>query len=247
MKNLRLRRAIINLTLALLVVSCASPDSYPPTVTRDDNSPTATSAQAPTVEMGVRYDGAEVAGQTADELRQSIKNITLPARTLIAQTGVMTHTLTFKSITVDSEATIDALMNAPANSNVDAVVRFDSAEIQQQLALLNGDVMATSGVTLQSSDNPFNTQFVSNAAQQIDTKAAEAAVLDALARNQSTVTLPLQASETPAQPTPDQLQAAINTMAEAWPGIVGVYVYNLDTDEVVASYNETQSFQVRVS
>lgn len=242
MKNLRLRRVIINLLLSLLVVSCASPDSYPTTVTRESATATATPIAVPTVATGVRFNEVDVAGKTADELRTVVAGVSLPARTVIAQTGEMTHTLTFQSITIDGDATIDALLNAAANSSVDAVVRFDNAEIQQQLGAINDDVMAASGVTLQTSDDPYNSQFVASAAQQIDAKAAEAAVLDALARNTATVTLPLQASETPALPTADQLQAAINTMAEAWPGIVGVYVYNLDTEEVVATYNENTVF-----
>jgi hypothetical protein len=36
-------------------------------------------------------------------------------------------------------------------------------------------------------------------------------------------------------------------MAEAWPGIVGVYVYDLDSDEVVVKLNEKVFFRVQVS
>jgi hypothetical protein len=46
-------------------------------------------------------------------------------------------------------ATADAARcYAPAHTQVNPVVRFDNAEIQQQIATLNNTVAATSGITV---------------------------------------------------------------------------------------------------
>lgn len=238
MNTLRLRHALVNVVLVLSITGCAQSTALQPTVTPEP--PTATAE--PTVTRGVRLRDASVAGQTRTQLQKTLAAMTVPARSLVAQTGDITHILTFKAVTIDSDATIDALMAARADAVITPVVRFDNAEIQQQIATLDTDVAAASSVTLQTSKNPFDSQFVALSPQRIDTKAAESVIIDALASDVLTVTLPLQASDTPVLPTTAQLQDAINTMADAWPGIVGVYVYDLDTNAVVATYNEHTVF-----
>lgn len=238
MNTLRLHQALITVMLMSMLMSCGTPTVLPPTVT--PLPPTAT--PAPIVARGVLLDGRDVAGQSREQLGRILDATTLAPYTLLVQTGAISQTVTFKSLVVDRDATIDALMNAAAGSAVRTVTRFDNAEIQQHITAINSAVAAASGVSLQTSDDPYMSQFVAQTAQQVDANAAELAILDALTKGDTQVALPLQASETPAVPTAAQLQDAINAMADAWPGIVGIYVYNLDTDEVVATYNENTVF-----
>jgi len=243
MNTLRLYHALATVMLLLFLASCGTPAAVPPTVTPEP--PTAT--PEPRVARGVTLDGLDVAGQTRTELAASLAALKLAPQSVIAVTGDITTTLTFKSLSIDNDATIDTLLKATANSTVRKVIRFDNTEIQQKITTLNTAVSAASGVTLQTTADPFNSQFVAGATQQVEADAAELAIIDALTRGDAQVTLPLQASDVVATPTAAQLQDAINVMAEAWPGIVGIYVYDLDRNEVWLPTTKTRSFRGQVS
>lgn len=224
-----------------LLVSCGQsaavvPTPLAPTVTVVP-SPTA----EPTVAAGVSVNDVALSGKKLAQVTTALASLALPKRELTVLTGEITHTLTF-TVALDQQATADAVLQATANTKVEPVVRFDNAEIQRQLEVLNTTVTATSGVTLTQRTDPFDVQFVTEVAQSIDTKAAEESITSALASNVISVTVPLIPSSTPVKPTPEQLTAEISKMADAWPGIVGVYVYNLDTDEVVTALNEKSVF-----
>ena len=224
-----------------LLVSCGQsaavvPTPLAPTVTVVP-SPTA----EPTVAAGVSVNDVALSGKKLAQVTTALASLALPKRELTVLTGEITHTLTF-TVALDQQATADAVLQATANTKVEPVVRFDNAEIQRQLEVLNTTVTATSGVTLTQRTDPFDVQFVTEVAQSIDTKAAEESITSALASNVISVTVPLIPSSTPVKPTPEQLTAEIAKMADAWPGIVGVYVYNLDTDEVVTALNEKSVF-----
>ena len=236
------RRAMWVMFVVLgLLVSCGQSAAVVPTPL----APTVAVAPSPTVEptvaTGVSVNDVMLAGKNLSQVTTTLATVVLPKRELTVLTGDSTHTLTF-TVSLDQQATADAVLQAVANTKVEPVVRFDNVEIQQQLESLNTTVTATSGVTLTQSSDPFDVRFVTDVAQSIDTKAAEASIITALASNVISVTVPLIPSSTPVLPTSAQLSAAVNTMADAWPGIVGIYVYNLDTDEVVTTLNEKSVF-----
>jgi len=219
-----------------LLVSCGQSAPIVPTMTVVP-SPTA----EPTVAVGVSVNDMALSGKNLAQVTTALASLALPKRELMVLTGDITHTLTF-TVALDQQATVDAVLQATANAKVEPVVRFDNEEIQQQIASLNNTVIATSGITVTQSADPFNVRFVSDVAQSIDTKAAEARITSSLASNAISVTLPLVPSTTPIKPSPELLTTEIVKMADAWPGIVGVYVYNLDTDEVVTTLNEKSVF-----
>lgn len=219
-----------------LMVSCGQPTPVAPTMTVAP-APTA----EPSVATGVSVAGVTLANQNEMQLATSLATVVLPKHELTVLTGDITHLLTF-TVTLDQQATADAVLKATANTKVNPIVRFDNAEIQQQIAALNTAVVATAGVTVTTNTDPFDVQFVSDVAQSIDTKSAEADIIAALASNAISVRLPLLPATMPVKPTPEQLTAQITKMAEVWPGIVGIYVYNLDTDEVVTARNEKSVF-----
>jgi len=219
-----------------LLVSCGQSAPIVPTMTVVP-SPTA----EPTVAAGVSVNDVAFSGKNLAQVTTTLASLTLPKRELTVLTGDITHTLTF-TVALDQQATADAVLHATTNAKVTPVVRFDNAEIQQQIASLNTTVTATSGITVTQSADPFNVRFVSDVAQSIDTKAAEDRITSSLASNAISVTLPLVPSTTPIKPSPELLTAEITKMASAWPGVVGVYVYNLDTDEVVTTLNEKSVF-----
>ncbi|MCX6015702.1 MAG: class A beta-lactamase-related serine hydrolase [Chloroflexales bacterium] len=219
-----------------LLVGCGQAAQIVPTTTI---APVPTSE--PTVAKGVFVNEVPFSGMNLTQVTTTLATMTLPKRELTVMTGDITHTLTF-TVALDQQATADVLMHASVNSHVEPEVRFDNNEIQQQIATLNTTITATSGITVTQSDDSFNVQFVSDVAKSIDAKSAEQSITSALASNVISVTLPLVLSTTPVQPTPEQLTRAVTQMAQAWPGIVGVYVYNLDTDEVVTQLNEKSVF-----
>ena len=219
-----------------LLVSCGQSAPIVPTMTVVP-SPTA----EPTVAAGVSVNDVAFSGKNLAQVTTTLASLTLPKRELTVLTGDITHTLTF-TVALDQQATADAVLHATTNAKVTPVVRFDNAEIQQQIASLNTTVTATSGITVTQSADPFNVRFVSDVAQSIDTKAAEDRITSSLASNVISVTLPLLPSTTPVKPSADQLTTEIAKMASAWPGIVGVYVYNLDTDEIVTKLHEKSVF-----
>lgn len=219
-----------------LMVSCGQPTPVAPTMTVAP-APTA----EPSVATGVSVAGVTLANQNEMQLTTSLATVVLPKHELMVLTGDITHMLTF-TVTLDQQATADAVLKATANTKVNPIVRFDNGEIQQQIAALNTAVVATAGVTVTTNTDPFDVQFVSDVAQSIDTKNVEADIISALASNAISVRLPLLPATMPIKPSPAQLTAQVTKMAEAWPGIVGIYVYNLDTDEVVTARNEKSVF-----
>ena len=224
-----------------LLVSCGQSAAVAPTPMVPTMTVVPSPTAEPTVAAGVSVSDVAFAGKNQAQVATTLATVVLPKRELMVLTGDITHTLTF-TVALDQQATADAVLQAAANTKVEPVVRFDNAEIQQQLVALSDAVTASSGITVTASTDPFDVQFVSEVAQSIDTKAAEASITTALASNTISVTLPLVPATMPIKPTPDQLTAEITKMADAWPGIVGIYVYNLDTDEVVTALNEKSVF-----
>lgn len=236
------RRSLWAMVVVLgLLVGCSQSMAVTPTPLMPTLTAVPSATVVPTVAAGVSVNDVSLAGKNLAQLSSTLATIQLPQRELTVLAGVITQTLTF-TVSLDQQATADAALQATTNTKVVPVVRFDNAEIQPQLESLNQVVMATSGVTLTQSADPFDVRFVSDVAQSIDTKVAEARITSALASNAISVTVPLVPASTPVLPSHEQLTTAVTKMADAWPGIVGVYVYDLDTDEVVTTLNEKSVF-----
>lgn len=233
-------RMMVAVVAASLLWGCGASPVAPTATIVPTLAPTATAV--PVVASGVTMGGMDMAGKTAAEVEAAVAAYTPAAYELSVIAGDQTLPLTLTPQTFDQAATSAALMSAAAGSAVAPVLAYDAAEITAQLEAWQSEFMAQSGVSLVDGEGIYDAAFVTGDAQTFDVEAARDAVLAALADQQREVTLSLQPTTTPVLPTSAQLQAAISEMAANWPGIIGVYVYNLDTNEVVATLNENTVF-----
>jgi len=242
MYQVKRMRMMVGIVAAALLWGCGATPAAPaatatvlPTV-----PPTATAV--PVVASGVSFAGTSVAGKTQADVAAVLATFRPPAYEMNVSAGDQSLAMTLTKLTLDTEATLSAIMAASAGSTVAPVFVFDEAEITAQLDAWQAEFAAQSGVSLVDGEGFYDASFVTGTAQTFVVADARDAVLAALANQQSTVTLQLQPMSEPVLPSATQLQEGINEMAANWPGIVGVYVYNLDTNEVVATLNENTVF-----
>lgn len=99
-------------------------------------------------------------------------------------------------------------------------------------------------VTLITATKGISRSFVLTGGQQLDIPDA---IKQIEARLQSPgsprrITLELSQAVAQSRPTPEQLQQQIELMAKQWNGIVGIYVYDLQSKSVVAQLNQNTVF-----
>ena len=240
MYQVKRMRIMVSIVAAALLWGCGATPAAPAATVAPTVPPTVT--MEPVVADGVLFGGTSLAGKTKADVAAVLATFTPPAYEMNVSAGDQSLAMTLTKLTIDTEATLSAIMGASAGSTVAPVVVFDEAEITEQLEAWQAEFTAQSGVSLVDGEGFYDASFVTGTAQTFVVADARDAVLAALAEQQSTVTLQLQPMSEPVLPSATQLQEAINEMAANWPGIVGVYVYNLDTNEVVATLNENTVF-----
>ncbi|MBM4412668.1 MAG: serine hydrolase [Chloroflexi bacterium] len=193
---------------------------------------------------GVTLNSFNMAGLNRDQLREILITYTLPSRVIEIDAGALQERVVFKGLKIDEEATSDRLLRAEPNSQIEPVMRIDANEVRSQLILLNDKVrtLTTGPATIVAGDTAYVRQFRAIQGQSIDVDAAELLVIDALDGNQKALELPIITDPERVNPTAEQLQLAVNEMAASWPGVVGIYVYDIDNDQVVATLNEMSVF-----
>lgn len=193
---------------------------------------------------GVTLDSFNMAGMNRAQLQQILATYSLPSQVIEMRIGDLQERVVFKGLKIDEQATSDHLLNATPNTKIEPVMRIDASEVRMQLVLLNDKVrQATSGpAQLIAGNTPYMRQFKATQGGSIDLDAAETLIIDALDNDVTTLELPIITDDNRTYPTADELQLAINEMATNWPGVVGIYVYDIDNDQVVAKLNETSVF-----
>lgn len=242
---------VMTLMLAMSVVwGCGSSSLADTDAAQDNQSDPTVPTTIPTVVInervsaGVTLDAFNMAGLNRDQLRQILKTYSLPSQVIEIRAGALQERVVFKGLKIDEEATSDHLLKAEPNAKVEPVMRIDASEVRGQLGLINEKVREMTGgpATIEAGSTVYIRQFKSSQAQTIDLDAAETLVIDALDSNQQTLELPVITDPNRIYPTADQLQLAVNEMAANWPGVVGIYVYDIDNDQVMAKLNETSVF-----
>lgn len=234
---------IVSGALALVMLwGCGATAATPtPTATLVPTVPP-TATAVPVVADGVVLGEMVMAGKTRDAVAAAVAQYQIPNPEINVTAGTYTTTLVLTQVTFDQDATVDAIMAATAQQQVVPQLTYDTAEIGTQLEAVRQVVEATSGAALEDGEGSYDAFFVAIQGQTLDIELGTQTVLDALATGAREVMIPLDPSPNSGLPSQAQLQEAIESMASNWPGIVGVYVYNLDTDEVVASLNENTVF-----
>jgi len=229
---------VIGGLIALVLAACSQQTATPSTPLE---TPIPTVTPEPRSAPNVWFLGTDVGGQTVEALKRTINAQKLPPRDITLSIGATTRPVSFTGVTIDTPATVGAVMAATTGITVTPVLRIDAAAIQSQLLLVQTDVAQAGGVTLIGADERYAARFVGSMPQSFDIAAAEKLVIEAIEQDVTTITIPLtQDSGTAVSGA--VLTEAITTMAKRWEGIVGVYVVNLDTDEVVANLNENTVF-----
>jgi beta-lactamase class A len=134
---------------------------------------------------------------------------------------------------------------AADGARVPLAISFDRTLLEARLKELAGQVDTRADISVISSTKPISRSFALRGGQVLDVQAAMSQIEDRLQSVGAPrrITLELTtASGADARPTPEQLQEQIEAMAKQWKGVVGVYVYDLSSDQVVAALNENTVF-----
>jgi beta-lactamase class A len=238
--KLSIFRRVLLVSLILVVLAACAPQATAPTTPIETPIPSVT--PEPRVAANVWLLGTDVGGQTVAALKTTVAAQKLPPRDIMLNIGTESVPMTISAVSIDTTATVADIMAATTGITVTPVLRIDAAAISSQLGIIAQNLASTGGVTLVDTDAPYAARFVGNVATTFDIPTAERLVIDAIERNQSTVTLPVSAPAGGMPVSAEVLNAAVAQMAERWQGIVGIYVLNLDTNEVVASLNENTVF-----
>lgn len=240
MKQSGYRRSIALLGLTLFIAACGQSNPATPSAPLEIPIPTVT--PEPRSAGNVWYLGQNLGGRTRDVVERSVAAIayTVPPLTVTIDGTALPFTV--PGVTVDTAATADALLQATTGITVSPVLQFDTKAIAAGVTALQTELASTAGIRLVDTDQRYQARFVGTAAPTIDVAAATTLITDALKANTTTVTLPTAAAAATMPVDSATLNAAIVQMAESWQGVVGVYVWDLDSDTVVASLNENTVF-----
>ena len=259
-----LRRWYLLISL-LLLVACSTPAAQsvaPPSMaspTPDATatpvpSPLPTPTPAPTatpeprLAEGVYIAGIEVGGLTPTEARHELTARLSPLlRPLDIRAGDRELLLRVEDIDMrlDLDAMIDAARTASAGRRIPLRVVYDEAKLREALATLNEQASTPAQFSIITGTTAISRSFVMEGGLSIDIDDAVRQIDDRLrsvgAPRRVTLTLTPQRGPA-ARPDPQMLQDQLQAMAETWRGVIGVYVYDLAQDEVVAALNPDTAF-----
>ena len=256
------RVATLLVALALLTTACGdatvrAPASAPtasraPTVVAPVPTDAPTAIPQPTalprLADGVHIAGVDVGGLEPAAARRKLEAALAPLlRPLEVQAGPAR--LTLKPEDIGLEIPFDDLIAeaqaAGPDGRVGIQVRYDQARLRAALERLAGQVARPPTITVISDTDTISRSFAVVGGERLDIDAAVAQIVERLRAvgGARRVTLALaRGADATARPTPEQLQRQIEAMAAEWQGVVGVYVYDLASDQVVAALNENTVF-----
>lgn len=213
------------------------------------DAPTATAAPTavPTIPAGVRVGGVRLGGMPADRAAERLEDqLGIYAEApVVLTTGTITETLsaTDLGLRLPTADLIQQALDASPGEQLPAPVAYDDAKLTAALETLAGEFVGTDGdITVISDTETISRVFVLDRSSfTLDTAAANKIITELLATQtlSRTVALPLTPS---ASPTAAQLQEQLEAMADEWPGIMGVAVYDLDDGAQIAAVNAKSVF-----
>jgi beta-lactamase class A len=230
----------------------ASPTTAATATAVPSPAPTATSAPTATPEPrlaeGVYIAGIEVGGLTPAEARQELTARLAPLlRPLDIRAGNREVLLRPEEIDmrIDLDPMLDAARTAPIGERVPLQIEYDEAKLRAALAALNEEVRIPAQFSVITETKTISRSFVMEGGLSIDLDSAVQQIDDRL----RSVGAPRRVTLTPVpqrgpavRPDPQMLQEHLEIMADSWRGVIGVYVYDLTNDEVVAAINPDTAF-----
>lgn len=214
-----------------------------PSPTQPAPSPTPQPIAANVSVGGVKVGGLTPAAATSlveQELGASLRPLDLRA-----EQEQLTITPDEIKLGFNIEAMIDAATTANAGDRIPLEVRFERSLLEQRLQSWADSFRQAGTITVISSTKTISRSFALAGGRSLDIPSAIDTITERLQSPESSrrITLKLSpATSTDARPTPAELQEQIQAMAKQWKGIVGIYVYDLETGQEVASLNKGTVF-----
>lgn len=251
-------RVVMPLLALALLMACAPSAPQGTSVTTPNAVPTSAEAASTTAEKvpptmvvqipaNVLVSGINVGELTPAQAHQKLSDALSPLlRPLELHVGNAGANLQPERI--DFQLKLDdmlaAALAAQTGERIPLRVDYDPTKLQtalEQLALL---VAKPPTLTVLSDTETISHSFAISTGAQLDITTAMQTIDERLHNLGAPrrVTLPLATDTHDLRPTPDQLQAQIEAMAKAWRGIVGLYVYDLNNDRVIAQLNQNTVF-----
>lgn len=211
-------------------------------------TPVPTAAPEPRLAEGVYIAGIEVGGLTLTEARQELATRLAPLlRPLDIRAGEREILLQPEDIgmRIEIDAMIDAARAASVGGRVPLQIAYDEATLRAALTALNEEVSVPAQFSVITDTKTISRSFVMSGGLSIDIDTAMQQINDRLhsvgAPRRVTLTLVPQRGPD-IRPDPQMLQDQLEAMADSWRGVIGVYVYDLTNDEVVAAINPDTAF-----
>ncbi|MGQ9550367.1 MAG: serine hydrolase [Roseiflexus sp.] len=249
----------------LLLMACSTPAAQPVTPTSGASptsaatatpvpspvptpTPVPTATPEPLLAEGVYIAGIEVGGLTLSEARRELTARLAPLlRPLDIRAGDQELLLRIEEIDMrlDLDAMIDAARAAAAGERIPLQIAYDEAKLREVLAALNERSSTPAQFSIITGTTVISRSFVMEGGLSIDIDDAVRQIDDRLrsvgAPRRVTLMLTPQRGSV-ARPDPQLLQEQLQTMANIWRGVIGVYVYDLAEDRVVAALNPDTAF-----
>lgn len=226
--------------LVVLLAACSSTATQTPTAI-----PQAAATQTPeppsSFASGSSIAGVDVGGltleQAADKLKSDLAILQQPLELKIAdeQLSLTPEQIKLEVPIDDLLADAQSALQAGQPADVALEVSYDQAAVRSKLEVLALSV-ATPGITkLITETDRYSRTFVFEPGLGLD-------IDDALTRidqhfqsdQQAAIELELSPDGTPEPVSIAELQSTLETMAERWNGVVGIYLYDLQSGESIA-------------
>lgn len=256
------RAATLLVVAVLVLTACADPTAQATTSATNPPAPATivpsavpTAAPTPSVAptavplaKNVRVAGVDIGGLPPEEARRKLDEALAPLlRPLDLQAGTAQRTLAPEDI--DLQLPLDSMLaaaqSAQANERVPLEISYDQSKMRTLIEGLAQQVAVPPVISVISATKTISRSFMLTGGEQLDIDAAVKQIderLQALGGSRR-ITLALTPDTSAAvRPTPTELQEQVEAMADQWEGIVGLYVYDLANDQVLASLNQDTVF-----
>jgi beta-lactamase class A len=192
--------------------------------------------------------GVDLSGKTPDEARallaQELGELLRPidVRVASAQQNIQPDEI---NLALDTDTMIGAALAAKAGAKVPLSISVDRTLLEQELASLAKEVDQPAALKLITATKSISRSFSLQGGMVLDVPGAAEQIIRQLQSAGAPRRITLNLSPAPAgeaRPTAAELQEQIELMAKQWNGVVGVYVYDLADDQVVAQLNQGTVF-----
>ncbi|MCG8351413.1 MAG: hypothetical protein MI924_26895, partial [Chloroflexales bacterium] len=241
------------ITSACSIAPVSINTSAPPTTASPSSIIPPTPTVQPRLADSVYIAGVDVSGQTSERAQAMLaRDLAAVIRPIELRAGA--HTTIIKPDTINLHLALDAMlaeaMQKGSGARVALQIEYDQNQLRTILEQLDKQVARPATAAVAEDAAQFTSRFVTKAGVRLDIAAALQRIDRRLHAPGSPQRINLALAPwngSAERASRAQLQQEIESMAELWDGVVGAYVYDLDTDRVVAKVNEQTIFSAASS